>query len=813
MTSLFTTILNMNITASYVVLAVIAIRLLFFKKAPKIFSYALWLPVWIRLVFPFSFNSSFSFLSLLKLNTQTSTGTMEYIPNNIGFMQNPVVDVGIHRINNAVNTSLPPAAPAASVNPMQIIMGIAGMIWVIVLSILLICSIISYLKVINNVKTATLVKDNIFETDRITAPFVCGFIKPKIFIPTGMQPKELSYILAHEQTHIERLDYLIKPFAFLVLVVHWFNPLIWLSFALMSKDMEMSCDENVLKKLGNDIRVNYSNSLLSLSIKRSNLLTASPLAFGESNIKSRIKNVLNYKKPTYFVVAAAFIVSLIFTIGFISNPVEKQDLSFLNAETEKNIAISSIYGEFQLAGNQISHLFDFTKWKIKNVPSLDERPTYIRIKAPFDGNFEIRFYDSEPSIAMVIREEEHRYYKIPESDFESIYKLLLATVWANALKTRDGQPRYEMMSEKMKEKFEQEQIDRADENWNFNIGVSSPWVVDFEVKLDGANANITYLTMTSEPAYYNRMETLTFGKEKGKLVVAGYQTVYEDKLIENNIVNALSNTTDTAAAIERYLQIILSSPGTSSNPYDYIKAHQNEYENILKMGDDALNYLLAQFEKSSNHNGLRDHIIMALCKDLLGHRNNVTDESLSPQDWFSELSPYAETKLPDFKENFSNEIEQLVYDAAIEQYSRSDAGFTVVAPTIFGSYEEGNKLKVFVTVFSNRYKLYDKTLSEVGGSVIPAAITYTKKENGRYTLDEYLEAMDGSYFLQSIKEYCIMPVSKKEIKGLYDKILDDYSSNESRSELLMKNLIDHLKSNNQKDIILRQATGEIMPLI
>lgn len=363
MISFFTSILNMSITASYVALAIFAIRLLL-KKAPKVFSYALWLAVLIRLVFPFSFNSSFSFLGFLQPNLQADTGTMKFVPSTIGMMQSPAVD--------AVNSSLPPATATAiaSVTSMQSIIEISGMIWVIGMVILLSYSVISYLKVINNVKTATLIKDNIFETDRITTPFLCGFIKPKIYVPIGISDDELSYIVAHEQTHIHRLDYLIKPFAFLVLIVHWFNPLMWVSFALMSKDMEMSCDENVIRKMGNEIKGSYSKSLLSLSVKSSGIIIGSPLAFGESNVHSRIRNVLNYKKPTFWVVIAASMATLIFIIGFTANPAGKQDLS--------------------------------------------------------DHNFG-----------------------------------QMAVVWANALKTRDGEPRYEMMSLGMKEKFKQEQINKA----------------------------------------------------------------------------------------------------------------------------------------------------------------------------------------------------------------------------------------------------------------------------------------------------------------------------------------------------------------
>jgi len=320
---IFTTVLNMSITASFVAIGVIFARLIL-KKMPRIFSYALWSAVLIRLVFPVSFTSTFSFLSVIKPGTQQTSGAIAYVPYNMGFMQTPVIDVGINGINKAVDSSLPQVVTTSSVNYMQIVMAILSIVWVVGIALLILYSIISYLKVINNVKTATLVRNEIYETDRIATPFVCGFIKPKIYIPTDISQNELSYILAHERVHIKRLDYLVKPFAFLVLSVHWFNPLMWFSFFLMSRDLEMSCDESVLKISGDETRVNYSKSLLALATGKRQLLSGSPLAFGESNAKARIKNILNYKKPVFWVVVVALIVTASLVVLFTANP--KNDL-------------------------------------------------------------------------------------------------------------------------------------------------------------------------------------------------------------------------------------------------------------------------------------------------------------------------------------------------------------------------------------------------------------------------------------------------------------------------------------------------------
>lgn len=266
MTDLFLTILNMSITASYVAVAVILVRFLL-RRAPKLFSYNLWSAVAIRLVIPVSFTSNLSIFRLVQPKANTDTGYVAFMPQEIGMLKHPVVNV------ESVATSI------ASASLMQIIVWVGSIVWIMGAAVLLLYSVGSYLNIWAKVRTATLVRGNIFETDQISTPFVCGFLKPKIYIPTGLSEHELSYILLHEQTHITRRDYLIKPFAFILLIIHWFNPLMWLSYALMCKDMEMSCDERVVSKMGSQIKASYSTSLLSFSINRSGLRTGSPLDF------------------------------------------------------------------------------------------------------------------------------------------------------------------------------------------------------------------------------------------------------------------------------------------------------------------------------------------------------------------------------------------------------------------------------------------------------------------------------------------------------------------------------------------------------
>lgn len=321
MSSCFITVLNMSLTASYAVLAVIIVRLLL-KRAPKIFSYALWAVVLFRLVCPLSFESTFSLIP----------NNHEIIPHDIIYSQNPAISTGVaiadKTINQSTQSALPPVNPAASVNPMGIALEIGATIWILGIIVLLAYGLISYYRLKRTLSAATLVGDNVYEADGIGTPFVLGLIKPRIYIPAILPGNELGYIIKHEETHIRRCDHIIKPAAFLALVIHWFNPLIWISYFLMVKDMEMSCDESVIKQFNQDIRASYSNSLLSFSLKQSGLL--SPLAFGESSIKSRIKNVLNYKRPAFWVIIVAVIAVAGMGIGLAANPVGSVTYKNLN---------------------------------------------------------------------------------------------------------------------------------------------------------------------------------------------------------------------------------------------------------------------------------------------------------------------------------------------------------------------------------------------------------------------------------------------------------------------------------------------------
>lgn len=305
---LFLQILNMSFTGGIVIAFVLFFRLVL-KKAPKVFSYGLWAVALFRLVFPFSFESAFSLLP-----TKPSP-----ISQNIVFMQTPRIDTGILALNNAVSSILPAATPETSINPLQIWVYIGSLLWVLGMVLLFIYSIATLVKLKKRLQTATICEENIFVSNRINTAFVIGVLHPRIYLPATLSDSERSYVLLHEQTHIRRLDHVVKLLSFLVLCVHWFNPLVWAAFFLCGKDMELSCDEAVIKRLGNDVKKSYSSSLLSLATDRK-IVGGTPLAFGEGNTKGRIKNVLNYKKPAFWVMVVSTIAAVSVGVGLMANP-------------------------------------------------------------------------------------------------------------------------------------------------------------------------------------------------------------------------------------------------------------------------------------------------------------------------------------------------------------------------------------------------------------------------------------------------------------------------------------------------------------
>lgn len=339
-------LVNMTFTAGCTVLFILVLRLLF-RKLPKGYSYALWFIVIFRFLCPVAFPSP---LSLLPVHP-------EPVSQEIVYEQTPEIETGVIWVDRMVNQALEENLSAAgwvtsSVNPIQIALFILSVIWQAGMLALFLYYLTGYWKLRRRLATAVQMEKGIYESDRIHSAFVMGIFYPAVYLPSGLDEGNRCYILKHEQVHIRRKDYLVKLLGLCVVMVHWFNPLAWITFRLLCKDMEMSCDERVLKELGEGEKKQYSLALLHAAEQQSGLLL--PLAFGESHTRSRIRNVLNYKKPGFWLAALAVIVVIVAGAGLMTNPVIQESVSIIGgADGPTSIFIAGKQGDGEPAFDEM----------------------------------------------------------------------------------------------------------------------------------------------------------------------------------------------------------------------------------------------------------------------------------------------------------------------------------------------------------------------------------------------------------------------------------------------------------------------------
>ncbi len=315
MSGFFLKILNMGISASWVVIVVLLARLLL-KKAPKWITVLLWAVVAVRLICPVSVESAISLMPSPQTIRKAPDAPRPDIASGFAVLDDPANDYLWSRYFEGVTR---PAGHFES------IMTLLAFLWIAGILALLIYTLISYLRVRNKIATAVLLRGNIYQGEGVTSPFVFGLIQPKIYLPFCIAEQDAEHVIAHECAHIRRKDYIWKPLGFLLLTLHWFHPLIWLGYILFCRDMELACDEKVVKALDRQGRADYSQALLTCSISKGKL-AACPIAFGEVGIKPRIRSILNYRKPAFWVLIAAAVVSLVLAVCFLTNPVEEENM-------------------------------------------------------------------------------------------------------------------------------------------------------------------------------------------------------------------------------------------------------------------------------------------------------------------------------------------------------------------------------------------------------------------------------------------------------------------------------------------------------
>lgn len=336
MSGIFLKLLNLSISASWLVLVVLALRLVL-KRAPKWVNVLLWGMVALRLMLPFSIESA---LSLIPSAETVSPEVVQFDPA-------PTITSGVTIIDNAVNPALSEsfaAAPLASVNPLYVWTYLAGWVWLIGLAAMLLYALVSYLRLRRRVSASIPLRENVYVCDDIASPFILGIVRPRIYLPSALDEAQRGSVLSHERAHLARRDHWWKPLGFALLAVYWFNPLLWLAYTLLCRDIELACDERVLRGMDAGQIKDYSSALLACSVPR-RMLAACPLAFGEVGVGARVKNALRYKKPAFWVVAASVAVCAVVAVCFLTNPRTDTDAAGLVGFHREQVTYADVTDE------------------------------------------------------------------------------------------------------------------------------------------------------------------------------------------------------------------------------------------------------------------------------------------------------------------------------------------------------------------------------------------------------------------------------------------------------------------------------------
>ena len=667
MSDLFLNILNMSIAASWLILAVVLLRFLL-KKAPKWIAVLLWGIVALRLVVPFSFESA---LSLIPSAETFNAHNIQY--------ETPAISSGIPAVNNAVNPVLGETfAPnsVGSINPLYIWTLVVSAIWLVGIAAMLLYAVISYARVHRSVAERIPYEGNIFLCDHVKSPFILGLVRPKIYLPSSMDEAAMGPVIAHEKAHLARHDHWWKPLGFLILTVHWFNPLCWIAYVLLCRDIELACDEKVIRQMDLNGKKQYSTALLEFSTGR-RLVTICPLAFGEVGVKERVKNVLNYKKPAFWLIVVAIIACGVVTVCFATNP--KQELP----QEQRIDELRSKYPEyFDLITSKGLEVY---VWQLaKDSYSFGLMPGTNREKTLEELMSLKGASAAEMALILSTYEiEDENIFVIPWGNPISSYMVgtgdMETPEYINNIRTMLGLDGVSMGSAGGEDTPTPAGPDAADTTISEEQAAIRQAILEhnkssYPLEYDVACCSfITLETLSATPlagssthkiTYYgwalyeqyratdNGLETtggshipvvLSFDLDERGYTLTEYWEprdgsyfaqdirekfpahIVEDALHGQKFVlqqtqecyaQAIAATgLDANQVIGSLIETICSSPALSSNPGDYIAEHSIEYRELTYYGRYTLKYCFARFEEG-NETGLDGHIMMQACEDI-----------------------------------------------------------------------------------------------------------------------------------------------------------------------------------------------------
>ncbi len=695
---IFLQVLNMSYTAGYVILFILLARIML-QKAPKSFSYVLWSVALFRLVCPWSFESALSLLSMGgRVTDQLQTFPGQYVtPETIHSSAVP----GGSRVISPVASDMSSQPPTDNIFTFLWLMGIAA---------LLIYSVLVLFKLKRRLKDAVHDTENIYLSAHLPTPFVMGIMNPKIYLPQSLSETERQYILLHEQTHIHRFDHVIKLASFFVLCIHWFNPLVWLAFFLSGRDMEMSCDEAVIKKLGSDVKKEYSTSLLSLSMGH-HIVGGIPLAFGEGDTKSRIKNVLNYKKPAFWMIAAGLAAVIALCIGLAANPKSTQGPSDYADKLWQHR--TAYIGNNSAVGNIISAL-EFPDGIVYDGFELQtsERPYMLTINLKTDAKtrnyytgaiHEAPFQINACILFSLIENAEYITFSLDDGIYEP-YSMQYTSDWAESASEADP-----WEESKTLEEFEKLLI-------KINDRVSTK-MASAQNAPPAQQGGLTFFVKPDEPAQViGKTAAIIWLKSSMEEGVPPAERIEDYKINKVTVISGTPTEGQTRQDMQYHYVVRMS--------YDITTA-SDEY---FAPGDGV------------SGKGTFKGLFRELCVKELGGGN------------FDIVGIGTGGGEQEFADPLEAAVSKAILAREKDTYSESDfvcESHVILAKESSGPDESGyipKTVTVYAMVLIQKYTYTGNGLSDAGGSHIPSALTFSVGKSGEYTLKEYWIPRDGSYY-------------------------------------------------------------------
>ncbi len=741
MTELFLTVLNRGISAGWLVLALLVLRLVV-RRAPRWMFPLFWGLVALRLLLPFSIESALSLLP-----------SAEAVSPSIVTDSVPAIQSGVPLVNSAVNPVLGEALapdPAASANPAQVLTSVFAAVWAAGVLAMLCYLAVSWLRVSLRLRTAVLVRGNIFRSEWARTPFLFGVVRPRIILPFSLPEEDAAFVVAHEQAHLARRDHWVKPLAFLLLSVFWFHPLLWLAWILLCRDIELACDERVVRGLSREERAGYSEALLHCSVREKGRL-ACPLAFGEAGVRERVKAALSYRKPAVWVIALAAVLGVSVAVCFLTNPQTRESMAWARSLSAGSVERVELVVMPQAQDKQYRV---FTGDEVNDVVALinESRGSYVAKPEAYDGGsiqFTVTMDGGETHTVSNIG---NVYLEIDGDFYDAGYEWLSS--WDSA---------YGAGNEPLPETF------LADAS-----GGKEPWMwVDL---FEGDSLDITTKLETELPEFpgvlfhYSAYELTAL--EDGETI-----TLYKGMPIWNVYLADLngdgkrelcSSAAFGSGLIDNRIEVYDYANGVS---YELADRGETDYGLVLENG-----VLCATMTSSSIASEEKADRIgrLVLAKEngetslrIEDERPYETEDASSASD---EPAGTQDAQAPDLDAAIASAVLAQFAgekpDGLIHVESHAILEQQELSPTpLVGEDPQPNQLTVYLWTLAQSFRAEGGALSEVSGVSQPAALTFELGADG-YTLTDYWTPRDGSAYLPDLRAR--FPESALELAQAYE---------------------------------------------